>query len=157
MVFLSTVLYYKGIGLERYYDFSQGSRLVFQSVVFQLIFATLNMFFRDYSNTRQKIENPAGPIFRAIFPISFRAKISLGSLCNLLELLFRKSVKRCSNCLQRESNDLFALNDKGKIALKIGPAGFSIFCLLFEYSLKNIFRVAKISWKTTLWKTRRDP
>ncbi len=71
--------------------------------------------------------------------------------------LFRKSVKRSSNSLQRDSNDIFALKDKGKIALKIGPDGFSIFCLVFEYSLKNMFRVAKISWKTTLWKTRRDP
>ena len=29
---------------------SQGSRLVFQSVVFQLIFATLNMFFREFAD-----------------------------------------------------------------------------------------------------------
>ncbi len=39
---------------------SQGSRLVFQSVVFQLIFATLNMYFREYSNSRQKfMDNPS--------------------------------------------------------------------------------------------------
>ena len=45
---------------EPYY-FSQGSCLVFQTMVFQLIFATLNMFFRENSNSSQKIENPGGP------------------------------------------------------------------------------------------------
>ncbi len=59
--------------------------------------------------------------------------------------------------MQRDPNDIFALKDKEKISLKFGPAGFSIFCLVFEYSLKNMFSVAKIGWKTTLWKTRRDP
>ncbi len=100
-------------------------------MVFQPIFATLNMFFREYSNSRQKIENPAGPIFRAIFPLSFRAKISLESLCKQLELLFTDFRKRCSNSLQRDPNDIFALKDKEKIALKIGPVGFSILRLVF--------------------------
>ncbi len=59
--------------------------------------------------------------------------------------------------MQRDSNDIFAPKGKGKIALKIGPARFSIFCLQFEYSLKNMFRVANISWKTIVWKTRCDP
>ncbi len=126
-------------------------------MVFQLIFATLNMFFREYSNSRQKIENPAEPIFRAIFSLSSMAKISLESLCKQLELLFTEFWKRSSNSLQRDPDDIFALKDKEKNALKTGPARFSIFCLLFEYSLKNMFRVAKISWKTTLWKTRCDP
>ena len=49
-----------------YYD-SQGSCLVFQTMVFQLIFATLDMFFRENSNCSQEIEIPAGPTFRAIF------------------------------------------------------------------------------------------
>ncbi len=88
------------------------------------------------SQKAAKIENPAGPIFRAFFSLSFMAKISLESLCKQ----------------GRDPNDIFALKEKGKIALKIGPVGFSIFFLLFEYSLKNTFRVAKISWKT-----RRDP
>ena len=34
---------------------------------------------------------------------------------------------------------------------------FLIFRLLFEFSLKNMFRVKKVSWKTIVWKTRPDP
>ena len=54
-------------------------------------------------------------------------------------------------------NDIFALKDKEKHALKISMGSLLIFRLLFEFSLKNMFRVAKISWKTIVWKTRRDP
>ncbi len=36
---------------------SQGSLLVFQTVGFQLIFVTLNMFFRENSNSSQKMQN----------------------------------------------------------------------------------------------------
>ena len=67
-------------------------------------------------------------------PLEF---LPLESLCKQLELLFTDFRKRCSNSLQRDPNDIFALKDKEKIALKIGPAGFSIFCLVFEYSLKT--------------------
>ena len=35
--------------LGKRYQCSQGSRLVFQSVVLQPIFATLNMFFREFN------------------------------------------------------------------------------------------------------------
>ncbi len=35
--------------------------------------------------------------------------------------------KRSSNRLQRDPNDIFALKDTEKTALKNGPAGFSIF------------------------------
>ncbi len=34
---------------------------------------------------------------------------------------------------------------------------FAALNMFFRESLKNLFRVAKISWKTTLWKTRHDP
>ena len=63
----------------------------------------------------------------------------LESLCKQLELLFADFWKRCSNCLQRDPNDIhvFALKDKEKIALKIGLPGFSIFRPLFEFSLKK--------------------
>ncbi len=37
-------------------------------------------------------------------------------------------------------------------ALKIGMTSFLIFRQLFEFSLKNMFRVTKISWKTSLGK-----
>ncbi len=76
--------------LNRGSSYSQGSRLVFQSVVFQLIFATLNMFFREYSNIRQKIENPAGPIFRAIFPLSFKAKYHQNPFANCWNTFFER-------------------------------------------------------------------
>ncbi len=96
-------------------------------MVFQLIFVTLNNIFRENSNSSQKIKNRAGPIFRAEFALSLRTKISVGTLCKQLELLFQNSVKRSSNCLQRDPNGIFALKDKEKIALKIGQALFSIF------------------------------
>ncbi len=38
------------------YDVSQGSRQVFQSVVFQLIFATLNMFFENTQIAGRKLK-----------------------------------------------------------------------------------------------------
>ncbi len=125
-----TIFRYSDISNDPILYCSQGSCLVFQ-----LIFATLDMFFKENSKSSQKIEIPGGPIFRAIFSLSFRAKISLGSLFKQLELLFQKSVKRSSNCLQRDPDDIFALKDKEKMALKIGPAGFSIFWLLFEIKI----------------------
>ncbi len=43
--------------IMRHYGYiSQGSRLVFQTMVFQLVFATLNMFFIKNSNSSLKKE-----------------------------------------------------------------------------------------------------
>ena len=90
-----------------------------------------------YLKSSHKIENPAGPIFRAIISVSLRAKISVGFLWKKLELLFTDYY-------------LFIIYSKN------WPSQiFNLLTTIWVFFKKHVL-VAKISWKTIAWKTRRD-
>ncbi len=57
--------------------------------------------------------------------------------------IFRNFWKGVPTIFKGGQNDIFALKDKQKYALKIGMASVLIFKPLFEFSLKNMFRVTK--------------
>ncbi len=96
------------------------------------------------SNSIQKMEVPM-QIFRGYFPSSFGAEIHPCPTLSPHGHFFKFQT------------DNFALKDREKHVLKICMGTFLSFRLLFEFSLQNMFRMTKISWKTIVWKTRPDP